>query len=837
MNVSCLSTREGRSIPLRGVEVVGEVLGGHAEVCVRQRYRNDEARPIEAVYTFPLPSDAALVAFKMTCDGRTMVGEVSEREIAFRAYDAAVVAGHGAALLEQERPNVFTASVGNLLPGEETIIEVTYAQRVQADEGSLRWMIPTLVAPRYIPGVPAGDRTGHGRADPTDRVPDADRISPPVANDVPYQLSIDVVFDLGREVRVASPSHGVTVTSEAGHRVRVRFSQREVALDRDVVLTATSDAPSSEPFSTVSAHRPGSGEGFFALTVVPDLSAAARKPGALNVVFVIDTSGSMEGASIEHARAALKLCVRQLREGDRFNVIQFASTHASFMRESVPFTQQTLRRVDAWADALVASGGTEILEPMTEAVALAPDGIVVLLTDGQVGNEDEVLAAVLAHRGRARVYSFGIGTAVSDVLLRGLARETGGAVEFIHPGERIDEKVVSVFARAIAPRVDGVTVRFAGVDVGETAPAEPGALIDGEPWSVCGRYAGAGYGRVEIRGRLDGAAYALDVPLGLPDRAERPAVARSWAAERIRDLEASQLTGRRADAMKSRITQLSIEHGVMSRYTSFLVVEKRTGDRRATGQPETRVVPVNLPAGWNPAVVGAAALTRTGFGVGGAGGAAFAKSKMAAMPSMPSPRMQMPAAPPPPLGGFLGRLTGAPASASKDAPPVPRSPARPSARAVVHAEHDDDLSVMFESESAAHRAPKAEVDAVTAQLMRQLASGLWDEPGAAGDETVRLVRATAKALRTLLEHGVNTANATYGAQVRKAVSALLDALAAVPASDIALRTLALGVAWLVATGARTRGRIETAIRIDPALDALAVALGDESRVRALVVSA
>ena len=172
----------------------------------------------------------------MTVDGRRLDGEVHEREEAFRRYDDAITAGHGGALLEQERPNVFTANVGNLLPGEETTIEIQYVEPVLADEGAVRWTVPTLVAPRYIPGVPGGDRSAHGTASPTNKVPDADRISPPIGA-VSYGLALDLVFDLGVALEVESPSHAVVVNHE-GDKARVTFSQREVPLDRDVVVTA-----------------------------------------------------------------------------------------------------------------------------------------------------------------------------------------------------------------------------------------------------------------------------------------------------------------------------------------------------------------------------------------------------------------------------------------------------------------------------------------------------------------------------------------------------------------------------------------------------------------------
>jgi len=304
-----LLTTAGQPVPLLGVEVTGEVASGIARLVLRQRYRNTEAKPIEAVYTFPLPSGGALTGFSMTCDGRRLEGVVKEREEAFRAYDEAVSAGHGAALLEKERPNVFTAQVGNLLPQEETLIEVVYLQKAEGEEGALRLTIPTLVAPRYIPGAAQGDRSGGGRAEPTDRVPDADRITPPIGR-VAYGVTLDLLVDLGSAVSVESPSHAITATPDGGSRLRLSLAQGPVALDRDIVLLLR--GAGAGPLAALVAHRGESGPGVFALTVVPDL-AADREPGGRagdDVVFVLDVSGSMSGLSLAQAKAALKLCLR-----------------------------------------------------------------------------------------------------------------------------------------------------------------------------------------------------------------------------------------------------------------------------------------------------------------------------------------------------------------------------------------------------------------------------------------------------------------------------------------------------------------------------------------------
>jgi Ca-activated chloride channel family protein len=879
-----LYTREDKQVPLQGVEVSGELLGGHARVRVRQRYRNAESRPVEAVYVFPLPSDGTLTAFSMECNGRKVQGVVKEREEAFRTYDDAITDGHGAALLDQERPNVFTAQVGNLLPNEETLVEVEFLQAIQVEEGTVRWMLPTLVAPRYIPGQTQGDRTAHGSVSPTDRVPDADRITPPIGQ-VAYGLKMDLLVDLGRAVVVESPSHSITQDKGGpndGHKVRVKFSRGEVALDRDFVLTVRSEDLNAA-LTTLVTHRQGEGAGTFALTVVPDLLNLAGGPKRQEVVFVVDTSGSMDGESLPQAKGALRLCLRHLREGDRFNIIAFESSYRIFAKEPVVFTQKTLEQADHWVASLRADGGTELLAPMTAAVQSVPDGVVVLLTDGQVGNESEILRAVLTNRKSTRVYSFGIGTNVSDALLKDMARQTGGAVEFIHPGERIDDTVVAQFSRALAPRVTELEARFEGVEGSELAPAELPPLVDAVPWTLFGRYTTPGKGKVTLRGRAGQESFVLTLPVDFPAASDRPAVEKLWAAERIRSWQAAELDGRRAQRMKERIVQLAVAHQLVTQYTSFVVVEERTGDRRASGQPETRVVPVNAPAGW--AMFGTAkkeaeettgshrALAGIDDDAFGGGAVRGRKAKAVAKPTA-TLAGRAPGAPPPPMAARPAPApmgppmhSAVPSAAPMRSAPGPsvlesaaelersalprQSVASPPAKgglmsrllgsltgggsaqstqglSASQAEGGDELASSFDAalpEPAAEAAPAEEparreqkadsgMDA-SALLARQLASGLWAGTGM-GPEPVRQARATAMALLELLRQGITSNHALHGAQVKKAVEALLTLVSQLTgAPEVA--ELALGVAWLVAAGPRTRGRIAQAAQPLPGL--------------------
>jgi Ca-activated chloride channel family protein len=458
-----------------------------------------------------------------------------------------------------------------------------------------------------------------------------------------------------------------------------------------------------------------------------------------------------------------------------------------------------------------------------------------------VGNESQILSAVLGSRRTARIYSFGIGTNVSDMLLKDLARHTGGAVEFIHPGERIDDKVVAQFSRALAPRVTGVELRFEGVEASELAPAEPPMLVDGTPWSLFGRYTTPGSGKLVLKGKSGAETFSLSIPVSFPAQSDRPAVEKLWAAERIRSWQDAALVGRRADALEERIVKLALAHGIVTPYTSFVVVEERQGERRASGQPETRVVPVNAPAGWamfdtakQEEAEGAAPT------VGAAGGKGAVRRSRAAMPSKPMPPGQgIPAGAP--MAPALSR-PGVPPPAASVAPPSParaapapkeaakkqvgflgglfkdKAPAPPEPEALMDApmfeaaQPADDMGwgappgEAFEEEARMESAHGA--DGGVGLLEQQLASGLWAGTGT-GAEPVRQARATALALLELLRQGITSSHALHGAQVKKAVEALL---ALVPqlsgAPDVA--ELALGVAWLVAAGPRTRGKIAQA---------------------------
>jgi Ca-activated chloride channel family protein len=325
-----IASGSGRSIPLDHVRVEAHVVDLCARVTVHQSYRNQETVPLEVVYVFPLDEGAAVCGFEATVDGVRYVGRAMERDEAFKQYDDALEAGHGGFLLDEERADVFTASLGNMKPGSEVVLSITYVTELAAEGAAARFTLPTTVSPRY---APASDSTGIG---PTP----ADVLNPPVAFEVPYAFTFEMDVTMnGPILGVRSPSHPIEVEQE-GPRARVRLAQRSAPMDRDLVIVLAAEGLDT-PHATVERSEQG---GALLLSFVPRFESSARPA---EVVFLIDRSGSMEGTSIAEVRNALQLCLRSLSPGSRFNLVSFGSTFEALCNRSPPRSNHTSRGMES----------------------------------------------------------------------------------------------------------------------------------------------------------------------------------------------------------------------------------------------------------------------------------------------------------------------------------------------------------------------------------------------------------------------------------------------------------------------------------------------------------
>jgi Ca-activated chloride channel homolog len=580
-------------VPLVGVSIDAEIRSVYARVVVAQRYVNRESNPIEAVYVFPLDDGAAVCGFEAIVDGTLVIGEVHEREKAFELYDDAMEQGHGAFLLDEERPDVFQASIGNLPPGKEVLVKLTYVTELTVNDRRLRFSIPTTVSPRY---APAEDHSGMGR-------PDAETLNPPVEWTVPYGLNLSVHVSMpGRISGIESPSHPIAMTLD-DCRATVTLAQQDAALDRDFVLSVEAiglDAPSAV------VERDEEGAEVVAVTFSPAFEVSSI-PAEL--IFVVDQSGSMEGSSIAEVRNALQLCLRSMIPGCSFNIVGFGSTHNALFAKSRDYNQKNLEIASAHVAEMKADlGGTEILPALQFVLKGSADANlprqVVILTDGEVTNTDAVIALAAEHAADARVFTFGIGRGASQHLVRGLARAGGGSSEFIYPGERIEPKVLRQFARLLSPAINDVRVEWSGGSVTQ-APADVPAVFAGGRLMIYGFVKGGRPTRARLIGTGRSGALSFDVPIDGTATAPGRIVATLAARARIRELEergdwapgrGSQQRERKSNAARSEMIALSTRYCLISRETSFVAVERR--DSAVTGEVMLRRVPVALTSGW-----------------------------------------------------------------------------------------------------------------------------------------------------------------------------------------------------------------------------------------------
>jgi len=595
---SGLVSTKGARVPLVGVVARAEIRDYACRLVLSQRFRNDEDRPIEAVYKFPLDEGAAVCGFEVEIDGHRIVGRVEEREKAFETYDEALAVGNGAYLLDEERADVFAASVGNLPPGGEAVLRITTVSELPLEGDAIRFTLPTTIAPRY---APAEDRKGVGESE-------AERVSPPYALQVPYGLTLEVNVGTSAAVRsVESPSHPIAVAIEDG-RATIRLSEREAALDRDVVLKIAL-AETHQPRALV--ERTANGEAYALLSFRPRLEA---KPAPAEVIFLVDRSGSMQGTSIVEARNALQLALRSLRPGCLFNILGFGTRFQALFIQSQPYDDTTLAEATKHVEGLEADlGGTEILPALQHVLdAERRPGLprqLFVLTDGEVSNTDAVIALARQHAGDTRVFTFGIGAGASHHLVKGLARAGEGEAEFIAPGERIEGKVLRQLSRALAPAFTEVGVDWGGLTAVQAPHELPPVFADGRVL-LFARIEKPEPATVTLRATGPDGPVSFPLPLDPTSAAEGTLVATLWARRMIRDLEEgrSPLHPRRGsqqaralglhDApVKNEIVRLGTTWSLVSRHTSFVAVEER--ETPTEGEAQLRKVPVTIPTGWH----------------------------------------------------------------------------------------------------------------------------------------------------------------------------------------------------------------------------------------------
>lgn len=604
-----LSSADGRRLPLQALNVETVIVGMTATSTVRQRFANTGDTTIEATYVFPLPARAGVTDFAASLAGRRVIGVLKERGQARADYEQALAAGQRAAIVEEDRSDVFSVRVGNLGPGEEATIEMRLTGPLSFEDGEATFRFPLVVAPRYTTGTPLpGDQTGSGWAHDTDAVPDASRVTPPRLEDDDERpdLQISVTLDSAglpvSDLRSSLPTAVMQPAEDGLTRLRVEPGARA---DRDFLLRFRidrSELSSSALLVPDAEGDPDDLEGTWSVTVVPpaEPSTAAR-----DVVVVLDRSGSMGGWKMVAARRAAGRIVDMLDTVDRFCVLAFddrIDTPADLPTGLVEGSDRNRFAAASWLGSLRSRGGTEMAEPLRKAVQLLADAAedrlasVVLVTDGQITGEDQLLGSLAPLIGRTRIYCVGIDRAVNAGFLDRLARLGGGRAELVESEDRLDQAMARLARTIGRPALTGLRVSAEGVEIVDdsiTPDRVPDAFA-GVPCVISGRYRGAAHtAALHVEADAPEGPFTATVPARLvPDAS---AVQTIWARSVVRDWEDDYASGRDSEELAQRLVAHSLRFGVLSRFTAFVAVDPEHTD----AGPLTEVVqPVELPSGW-----------------------------------------------------------------------------------------------------------------------------------------------------------------------------------------------------------------------------------------------
>ena len=582
------------------------VSGLVARVSVRQKFLNDGPEWVEGIYVFPLPDDAAVDRLRMHIGERFIEGEIREKEQARKEYEQAKTEGKKASLIEQQRANLFTVAVANIGPGEEITIEIEYLQNLNYDEGTFSLRFPLTLTPRFIPGDPLPNRKGSGWAPDTTRVSDASLITPPVVVDSDdHKVTLNANINAGVPLEIiASRYHPIDV-QESTDGYTVSLMNETAPLDHDIELIwrpVPNAAPRAMVFSQTHKDTPY----VLLMLLPPNESASNFVVMPRELIFVIDTSGSMHGTSIDQAKRALILALDGLRPTDRFNVIQFNSiTHSIFPR-SVTADAGRLRMARSYVRSLKANGGTNMRPALEKALQATTFEThlrqVIFITDGSVGNEQELYSLIEQDLGRARLFTVGIGSAPNGWFMRKAAEAGRGTYSYISALHEIDEKMQRLIRKLEKPQITNIEVQWPDgldpVSYPETVPD----LYAGEPIIVKAHLDNqprAG-DLVKISGDSAGGRWGGEVSLaGIGDS---PGIAALWARARIEKLLDDQRRGKDPGETRAAIVATALEHHLVSKFTSLVAVDK-TPARPLSTNLNKEQVPNLLPYGQSPQAI------------------------------------------------------------------------------------------------------------------------------------------------------------------------------------------------------------------------------------------
>ncbi|WP_341735133.1 VIT domain-containing protein [Microcoleus sp. EPA2] len=601
--------------PLKQTEIRAKIAGNLSRVEVSQKFENPFTKPLEAIYIFPLPAEAAVDEMEIKIGDRTIKGSIKKRAEAQRIYEQAKQEGRTAGLLEQERDNIFTQSLANIKPGEEIEVTIRYTDSLKFLAGDYEFVFPMVVGPRYIPGTPLDETAASGSApapmtvnSDTDIVPDASRLNAPI---LPpgmrsrHEIGVTLEIEAGVPIRnVNSPSHQLqieyfdspqdsTVSEQKnGLKVRVQLGNTDTIPNKDLIVRY--QIAGRETQSTVLTQADDRG-GHFAVYLIPAIEYKIDEIVPKDVVFLVDTSGSQSGAPLQQCQALLRQFINGLNPGDTFSILDFSNSVRQLSKQPLPNTAENRQQAIAYINKLHAGGGTEMLGGIRAAIDFpAPSGrlrTVVLLSDGFIGNENEIFAEVQQHlKPGNRLYSFGAGSSVNRFLLDRMAEIGRGISRIIRHDEPVNEFVEKFFRQINNPVLINLEITWEGE--GENPVIYPSVAPDlfaEQPLVLFGKKGDRQPGKLQIKGvSAGGHQYVQTYEMNFTETGN-PAVAQLWGRHRIKDLM-NQMVQYETKVGVETVTETALTYQLLSQYTAFVAV---SDDLRV--EPGTESIAMNVP--------------------------------------------------------------------------------------------------------------------------------------------------------------------------------------------------------------------------------------------------
>jgi len=580
-------------MPLKHTDVRTFVSGYIGAVEVTQQFHNPYSSKIEAVYVFPLPHNAAVNEFIMTIGERRIRGIIRERQEAEQIYQEAKRQGYVASLLTEERPNIFTQSVANIEPGKEIDVNIKYFHTLAYVDGWYEFVFPMVVGPRFNPpGMTKGiGAVARGKAGLSGQQTEVQYLKP--GERTGHDISLRVEVDAGVPIEEFScKTHQVNHETWAPEKLAVSLSPTDRVPNRDFVLRYR--VASGQIKSSLITQRDDRG-GYFTVMLFPPKELGALKRQPLELVFVLDCSGSMSGRPIAAAKQAIRHALSLLQPGDSFQLINFSVSASQLGPAPLEATPENVAQALAYLASLRGEGGTMMIEGIKAALDFPHDPerlrFVCFLTDGYIGNEVEILAAIHDRLGPSRIFSFGIGSAVNRYLLDNMAKIGRGAVAYLGPRDDAGRITGDFFERIAHPALTDLKIDWGGLDVAGVFPRVLPDLFVGRPVILTGRFNGRQDATIRVTGTAAGEHISLDIPARITDSsATHKGLPSVWARMKIADL-AEQSIYQPDNELPHQIKQVALDYGLMSAYTAFIAVDST----RRTEGTEGTTVPVAVP--------------------------------------------------------------------------------------------------------------------------------------------------------------------------------------------------------------------------------------------------